>query len=51
VIEAVAPSLGMDVSAISVHDAGEIERGVAKFASRPNGGLVVTASALSLVQP
>ena len=49
VIEAVAPSLGMDVSAISVHDAGEIERGVAKFASQPNGGLILTASALAVV--
>ena len=49
VIEAVAPSLGMDVSAISVHDAGEIERGVTKFASQPNGGLILTASALAVV--
>jgi putative ABC transport system substrate-binding protein len=34
VIQAVAPSLGIDVSAISVRDASEIERGVAKFTSK-----------------
>jgi putative ABC transport system substrate-binding protein len=49
VIEAVAPPLGIDVSVISVRDAGEIERGVAKFASRPNSGLILTASALAVV--
>ena len=49
VIQAVAPSLGIDVSAISVRDADEIERGVAKFTSRPNGGLILTASGLAVV--
>src|SRR5262249_38865462 len=32
-----------------LRDAGEIERVVTSFAQSPNGGLVVTASALSLV--
>jgi len=32
-----------------LRDAGEIERVVTTFAQSPNGGLVVTASALSLV--
>ena len=32
VIQAVAPSLGVDVSPIGVHDLGEIERAVAAFA-------------------
>jgi ABC-type uncharacterized transport system substrate-binding protein len=46
VIQAVAPSLGVEVSAINVRDAGEIERAVAAFARSPNGGLILTASAL-----
>ena len=31
-IQAVAPSLGMEVSPVNVRDAGEIERDVADFA-------------------
>ncbi|MGB8892886.1 MAG: ABC transporter substrate-binding protein, partial [Pseudolabrys sp.] len=49
VIQSVAPSVGMDVRAISVRDAAEIERAVTRFASTPNGGLILTASALSVV--
>ena len=45
VIQAVAPSLGVEVSPVNVRDAGEIERAVAAFARAPNGGLIVTASA------
>jgi putative ABC transport system substrate-binding protein len=48
VIQSVAPSLGVEVSAVSVRDPGEIERAVATFARSPNGGLVVTSSALTL---
>jgi putative tryptophan/tyrosine transport system substrate-binding protein len=48
-IQAVAPSLGVEVSPIGVHDIGEIERAVATFARSTNGGLVVTASVLSSV--
>ena len=44
VIQAVAPSLGVEVSPVNVRDAGEIERAVAAFARSPNGGLIVTAS-------
>ena len=43
-IQAVAPSLGIEVMPINVRDAGEIERAVAAFARTANGGLVVTAS-------
>jgi putative ABC transport system substrate-binding protein len=43
-IQAVAPSLGIEVIPINLRDAGEIERSVAAFARTPNGGLVVTAS-------
>ncbi len=38
----------MDVGPVGVRDAGEIERGVAAFARSPNGGLIVTASALAV---
>ena len=45
VIQAMAPpSFGVELSPIDVRDAGEIERGVAAFARRSNGGLIVTAS-------
>jgi putative tryptophan/tyrosine transport system substrate-binding protein len=49
VIQSVASSIGVEVSAINVRDAGEIERAVAAFARLPNGGLIVTASALTAV--
>ena len=45
VIQAVAPSLGVEVSPVNVRDAGEIERAVAAFARSANGGLIVTAGA------
>lgn len=48
-IQTAAPSLGVEVSAINVRDAGEIERAIAAFASSPNSGLVVTGSALAVV--
>jgi putative ABC transport system substrate-binding protein len=48
-IQAVAPSLRMDVSPVNVRDASEIERAVAAFVRSPNGGLIVTPSGLVLV--
>jgi putative ABC transport system substrate-binding protein len=48
VIQAVAPSVGIDVSPVNVRDASEIERGIAGFARIPNGGLIVTGSALAV---
>ncbi len=47
VIQSVAPSVGVDVSPINLTTAPEIERAIAAFASTPNGGLILTASALS----
>jgi putative tryptophan/tyrosine transport system substrate-binding protein len=44
-IQAVAQSLGVEVSPVSVRDAGEIERALAAFARSANGGLIVTGSA------
>jgi putative ABC transport system substrate-binding protein len=48
VIQSVAPSLGVDVRPIKVSDTSETERAIAAFASQPNGGLIVTASALTV---
>jgi putative ABC transport system substrate-binding protein len=48
VIQSVAPSLGVDVSPINVRDASEIERAIATFARVPHGGMIVTASALTV---
>jgi putative ABC transport system substrate-binding protein len=39
--EAVAPSLGVELSAVRVGDSEEAEHGVAAFAATPNGGLIV----------
>ena len=50
VIQSVARSVGIDVKAINlVRDPTEIENSVASFARAPNGGLILTASALSAV--
>jgi putative ABC transport system substrate-binding protein len=49
VIQSVAPSVGVEVSAISLGDAGEIERKISKFANSPNGGLILTSSAWAVV--
>jgi putative tryptophan/tyrosine transport system substrate-binding protein len=46
-IQSVAPSVGMEVSPVNIRDAGEIERAVADFARSPNGGVIVTGSALA----
>jgi ABC-type uncharacterized transport system substrate-binding protein len=43
VIQAVAPSLRMELTPVNVRDPGEIERAVAAFARSPNGGLIVTS--------
>jgi putative ABC transport system substrate-binding protein len=49
VIQSVAPSLGVDVTPISVRDAPEMERAIARFAKAPDGGLILTASLFSVV--
>jgi putative tryptophan/tyrosine transport system substrate-binding protein len=49
VIQSVAPSIGIEVSAINLRNAIEIEQGVMRFASSPNGGLILTTSALSVI--
>src|SRR5262249_50891675 len=47
-MQGVAPSLHVDVSAVNVRDAGEIEPGIAAFARQPNGGLVTLGSPVTL---
>jgi putative tryptophan/tyrosine transport system substrate-binding protein len=49
-IQAVA-SIGMELSAIDLHDAGEIEHAIAAFAQSSNGGLIVTASGFGANHP
>jgi putative ABC transport system substrate-binding protein len=48
VIQAVAPSLRVELIPIKVKDANEMERSVAAFAGSANGGMVVTASAFAV---
>jgi putative ABC transport system substrate-binding protein len=49
VIQAMAPSFGVELRPIDLHDAGEIERSVAAFARSSNGGLIVTGSVAAQV--
>ena len=48
-IQAAAPSLGLEVVAVNMRDAADIERVVTAFARQPKGALVVTGSALAAV--
>ena len=48
-IQSAAPSLGVEATPVNVRDDREIERDIATFARSPNGGLIVTASALAAV--
>ena len=48
-MQAVAPSLQVEISPVDVRDAGEIERTVTAFAERPHGALIATASAYTRI--
>ena len=48
-MQAVAPSMGVEVSPVDVRDAGEIERDVTAFARGENGGLITTGSSLTIL--
>jgi putative ABC transport system substrate-binding protein len=48
-IQAVAPSLGVEITPVGLRDTGEIERGVTSLARIDNSGLIVTASAAAIV--
>jgi putative ABC transport system substrate-binding protein len=49
VMQAMAPSLGVEVIPINMRDAGEIERSIEAFARSPNGGLIPVASAAAVL--
>jgi putative ABC transport system substrate-binding protein len=44
IIQAVAPSLGIELRPIDLRDPGEIERGVLAFAREPNCGLIIVGA-------
>ena len=48
-LQSVAPSFGVELSPVNMLDAGEIERALAAFARSPNGGVILTGSALALI--
>jgi ABC-type uncharacterized transport system substrate-binding protein len=48
-IQAMAPSLGVELRPVDVAEPSEIERAVTAFAQRSNGGLIVTGSARATV--
>jgi putative tryptophan/tyrosine transport system substrate-binding protein len=48
-IQAGAPFLGLETSAIDARDPGEIERGIIALAASSNAGLIVTANGATLV--
>ena len=49
VIQAVAASLGMEMTPVSVREANEIEQGLAAFVAGSDGGLIVPVSARSII--
>ena len=49
VIQSVAGSVGLEVIPVNLSDAAELERELAAFARSANGGLILTASALSAI--
>jgi ABC-type uncharacterized transport system substrate-binding protein len=47
-IQSVAPSFGVEISAVDARDTKEIERAITEFARGSNGGLIVTLSGSSI---
>ena len=43
-IQALAPSLGVQVNPVNARNANEVENRIATFARTPNGGLIVTGT-------
>jgi putative ABC transport system substrate-binding protein len=48
-VKGAAPSFGVEISAIGVRNAAEIERGITAFAREPNGGLIVLAVPMTVI--
>jgi putative ABC transport system substrate-binding protein len=49
VIQAIAPSLAIELRPVETRDAGEIERAITAYAQGSNGGLIITGSTLAVV--
>ena len=49
VIQALAPSLGVELRPVDVRDAGEIERAITAFAQGSDGGMIVTGSPSAVI--
>jgi putative tryptophan/tyrosine transport system substrate-binding protein len=49
IIQAVAPSLGVELRPIDMRDVGEIERAVVAFARVPNSGLIIVGAPSAVV--
>ena len=49
VLQAVAPSVGVELSSLDMRDAGETERRIDAFARRSNGGLIISVGASVIV--
>ena len=48
-IQSVAPSVGVEAAPVNMRDAEEIERTITAFSRSSNGGLIITASALTTI--
>jgi putative ABC transport system substrate-binding protein len=48
-MQSVAPGLGVELSPLGVRDAPEIERVIAAFAQRPNGGMILIPTAPTFI--
>jgi putative ABC transport system substrate-binding protein len=49
-IQSVSPSVAIEVSPISLVDAGDVDSALTAFARSPNGGLILTGSALAVLR-
>jgi putative ABC transport system substrate-binding protein len=49
IIQSVAPFVGLELTPVNVRNATEIQRSLGEFARLPHGGLITTASALTVV--
>ena len=47
-MQGVAPSIGVELTALNVQQAGDIERAVGEFARGSNGGLIVTLNSVTI---
>jgi putative tryptophan/tyrosine transport system substrate-binding protein len=48
-VQSAAPALGIEVRPVNVRDATEITRAISAFTAAPNGGLIVTANASTVL--